>query len=196
MLVEEKETDRLSYTHIQQGSSRVCIMLSGASYSFDRPLLYYSTMVMLRHGIDVVHVHYPYSKEQLQQPKVDLADLMYHDLHSLVHVMPTYEEQLFLGKSIGTVPLLLKPLPAKALILLTPLLKEESIRQAYLTHPSHMLTIMGDEDPHFSDQAWRGVPSPKKIIPGANHSLDVGMDAESSITAIQKAMEELARFIS
>lgn len=50
----------MTYTHIQANqtpSRSVCFFFPGASYSFDRPYLYYSTMLFLSKQFDLVHVH-------------------------------------------------------------------------------------------------------------------------------------------
>ncbi|MBI0579999.1 hypothetical protein IEC97_21810 [Neobacillus cucumis] len=54
--INEKQ---VHYTYIENGSPVICFMFSGAGYTYDKPLLYYSTMTMLENKYDVVHIHYP-----------------------------------------------------------------------------------------------------------------------------------------
>ncbi|CDQ20880.1 hypothetical protein BN982_03235 [Halobacillus karajensis] len=66
MKVEGKENligdKKHKYTHIQNNSNKVCFMFSGAGYTYDKPLFYYSTMKFIEDKVDIVHVHYNYSK--------------------------------------------------------------------------------------------------------------------------------------
>lgn len=71
---------QLEYTHIQTGSPFVCFMLAGSSYTYDKPLFYYSTMLMLELNIDVVHIHYSYEKDILRKGMEYVTELMNADL--------------------------------------------------------------------------------------------------------------------
>ncbi|MRH41824.1 hypothetical protein GH741_03950 [Aquibacillus halophilus] len=72
LFVDEKE---LSYTHIKNGQSQVCFMLSGASYTYDKPLFYYTTMMMLEENYDVIHIHYSYQSQLLSLPVETLTEI-------------------------------------------------------------------------------------------------------------------------
>ncbi|MCZ0874101.1 hypothetical protein [Peribacillus sp. AS_2] len=61
----EKE---ITYTHIETGSPAICFMFSGAGYTYEKPLFYYSTMIMLQNQYDVVHIHYAYDQDIFKHP--------------------------------------------------------------------------------------------------------------------------------
>ena len=41
-------------------------MFSGPGYNYDKPLFYYTTMLMLENKIDVVHIHYSYDGQLME----------------------------------------------------------------------------------------------------------------------------------
>ncbi|TGB02246.1 alpha/beta hydrolase [Halobacillus salinus] len=196
MIVEEKRSQTFTYTHIQNGGSDVCIMLSGASYNYDHPLFYYATMTMLKNKIDVIHLHYSYPESILEQSKRKVAEVMYKDIIEVVDLEKSYRDYIFLGKSLGTVPLVLSSLPASTLILLTPLLKDDDIREAITNIETPALAVIGDSDHHFIQQTWDSIPFSKILVPGGNHSLDVGFDEEASLFAIRSTMQEIQNFLT
>ena len=122
---------QLAYTHIKQGSDRICFMFCGAGYTYDKPLLYYATKVMLGKGMDVVHVHYSYREAEFDLPFNEFADLMVKEVELVVEkVEGDYREVIFLGKSIGTIPIISHYLKSDRhsntkFILLTPLLRKD-----------------------------------------------------------------------
>lgn len=88
MKVEEKENlngdKKLKYTHIQNNSNKVCFMFSGSGYTFDKPLFYYSTMKLIEDKVDIIHVHYNYSKNVLNLPITKLAKVITSDVYPIV----------------------------------------------------------------------------------------------------------------
>lgn len=59
-------------------------MFSGAEYTYDKPLLYYSTMIMLENQFDVVHIHYSYDQDFLKQPLAEITNRIYADSNSVI----------------------------------------------------------------------------------------------------------------
>lgn len=197
----------IHYTHIEKGSSTVCFMFSGSGYNYDKPLFYYATMLMLEHKIDVVHIHYSYDGQLMNKPMEEVTKVMMEDINPIMHEVlkdEQYNETLFLGKSLGTIPIandLMKReefLQSK-MILMTPLLTFDTIFDSIL-HSSHKgLLVIGDKDHQYNagqiDQLHK-TNLQIEVVKNANHSVNVGeFETENSIEAIAKIIEKLKEVV-
>jgi len=193
----------ISYTHIEMGSKTICFMFSGSGYNYDKPLFYYATMTMLQNKIDIVHIHYSYGEHFLKKSLEEITKTMTDDVNPVIlEVLKKgqYNETIFLGKSLGTIPIandLMKReefLKSK-MILLTPLLKFDSIFDLILNSQHKGLLVIGGKDHHFdSTQIDQLNKSNLEIyvVQNANHSLDVGaFETTNSILSLTKVMEKL-----
>lgn len=197
----------IHYTHIEKGSSTVCFMFSGSGYNYDKPLFYYSTMLMLEHKIDVVHIHYSYDEQVMNKPIEELTKVIMDDINPVINEVlkdEQYNETLFLGKSLGTIPIandLMKreEFTQSKMIVLTPLLNFDSIFDSVLHSCHDGLLVIGDKDHQYNaSQMERLEPSNLKIeiVKNANHSLNVGeYETESSIEAIANIIEKLKEVV-
>ena len=195
------------YTHIEKGSSTVCFMFSGSGYNYDKPLFYYATMLMLEHQIDVVHIHYSYDEQVMNKPIEELTKVMMNDINPIMNEVlkgEQYNETMFLGKSLGTIPIandLMRrdDFLQSEMIVLTPLLTFESIFDSIL-HSSHEgLLVIGDKDHHYNanqiDQLYK-TNLTIDVVKNANHSVNVGeYETENSIEAIANIIEKLKEVI-
>ncbi|MEA1010789.1 MULTISPECIES: alpha/beta family hydrolase [Bacillus cereus group] len=197
----------IHYTHIEKGSSTVCFMFSGSGYNYDKPLFYYATMLMLEHKIDVVHIHYSYDGQLMNKPMEEVTKVMMEDINPIVKEVlkdEQYNQTLFLGKSLGTIPIandLMKreEFTQSKMILLTPLLTFDTIFESILHSNHEGLLVIGDKDHQYNaDQINQLHNTNLKIdvIKNANHSVNVGeYETESSITAIAKIIEKLKEVV-
>ena len=83
-------------------------MFSGSGYNYDKPLFYYATMLMLEHKIDVVHIHYSYDEQVMNKPMEEVTKVMMDDINPVINEVlkdEQYNETMFLGKSLGTIPI-------------------------------------------------------------------------------------------
>ena len=203
-----KTNKQLTYTHIKQGSDRICFMFSGTGYTYDKPLLYYATMVMLEQGVDVVHVHYSYSEVERSLPFNDFASLMVSEVELVVKKVVgegDYREVVFLGKSLGTIPIISNYLKDERhsitkFILLTPLLKKDVLFDCLIESDNHILIVIGTDDPYYVQSKVTALNEKPYImikeIRQANHSLDiVPNNTSSSIQVIGDIMEAIREFI-
>ncbi|PEL80194.1 alpha/beta hydrolase [Bacillus wiedmannii] len=197
----------IRYTHIEKGSSTVCFMFSGSGYNYDKPLFYYATMLMLENKIDVVHIHYSYDEQVMNKPMEEVTKIMMDDINPIMNEVlkgEQYNETLFLGKSLGTIPIandLMKreEFTQSKMIVLTPLLTFESIFDSIL-HSSHEgLLVIGDNDHHYNANQINQLEQSNlmiEIVKNANHSLNVGeFETENSIEAIAKVIEKLKEVV-
>ncbi|EPC8417914.1 alpha/beta hydrolase [Bacillus wiedmannii] len=197
----------IHYTHIEKGYSTVCFMFSGSGYNYDKPLFYYATMLMLEHKIDVVHIHYSYDEQVMNKPMEEITKVMMDDINPVINEVlkdEQYNETMFLGKSLGTIPIandLMKReefLQSK-MILMTPLLTFDTIFDSIL-HSNHKgLLVIGDKDHQYNadqmDQLYK-TNLQIEVVKNANHSVNVGeFETENSIEAIAKIIEKFREII-
>ncbi|MGN7193641.1 alpha/beta family hydrolase [Bacillus mycoides] len=197
----------IRYTHIEKGSNTVCFMFSGSGYNYDKPLFYYATMLMLENKIDVVHIHYSYDGQLMEKPMEEITKVMMDDINPIINEVlrnGQYNDPMFLGKSLGTIPIandLMKReeyLQSK-MILLTPLLTFDSIFDSILHSHHDGLLVIGDKDHQYNASQMEQLDQSNlkiKIVKNANHSLNVGeFETENSMTAIAKIIEKLEETI-
>ncbi|HDR7798356.1 TPA: alpha/beta hydrolase [Bacillus tropicus] len=197
----------IHYTHIEKGSSTVCFMFSGSGYNYDKPLFYYATMLMLEHKIDVVHIHYSYDGQLMNKPMEEVTKVMMDDINPVINEVlkdEQYNETMFLGKSLGTIPIandLMKReefLQSK-MILMTPLLTFDTIFDSILHSNHEGVLVIGDKDHQYNagqiDQLHK-TNLQIEVVKNANHSVNVGeFETENSIEAIAKIIEKLKEVV-
>ncbi|WP_242245878.1 alpha/beta hydrolase [Bacillus cereus group sp. BfR-BA-01523] len=197
----------IHYTHIEKGSSTVCFMFSGSGYNYDKPLLYYATMLMLENKIDVVHIHYSYDGQLMEKPMEEVTKVMMDDINPIMNEVlknGQYNNAMFLGKSLGTIPIandLMKreEFAQSKMILLTPLLTFDSIFDSILHSRHEGILVIGDKDHQYNagqieqlDQSNLKI----EVVKNANHSVNIGeFETENSIEAIAKVIEQLKEVV-
>ncbi|MED1116831.1 alpha/beta family hydrolase [Bacillus paramycoides] len=193
----------IRYTHIEKGFNTVCFMFSGSGYNYDKPLFYYTTMVMLQNKIDVVHIHYSYDEQLMKKTMEEITKIMMDDINPVMNEVlknGQYNKSMFLGKSLGTIPIandLMKRegfLQSK-MILLTPLLTYNSIFESILNSNHERLLVIGDKDHQYNARQIDQLEQSNlkiEIVKNANHSLNVGeFETENSISALSRVIEKL-----
>ncbi|PEQ63154.1 alpha/beta hydrolase [Bacillus cereus] len=195
------------YTYIEKGSSTVCFMFSGSGYNYDKPLFYYATMLMLEHKIDVVHIHYSYDRQLMNKPMEEVTKVMMDDINPVINEVlkdEQYNETMFLGKSLGTIPIandLMKreEFAQSKMILLTPLLTFDTIFDSILHSRHEGFLVIGDKDHQYNadqiDQLYK-TNLQIEVVKNANHSVNVGgYETENSIEAIAKIIGKLKEVV-
>jgi hypothetical protein len=196
------------YTFIDNGNPAVCFMFCGAAYTYDKPLLYYSTMLMLEKKYDVVHIHYSFKHDILELPLTEVTAAICDEVNPVItEVMKEkqYQKTVFLGKSLGTIPMINGFMKNdmylySKMVLLTPLLKVETIYENLLECKHSSFIVIGEKDDHYIPSRMKALEKKANIqietIPNANHSLDiVPINTIKSITALEKAVKSLDSFL-
>ncbi|MGN4422364.1 alpha/beta family hydrolase [Bacillus cereus group sp. MYBK30-1] len=193
----------IRYTHIEKGSKTICFMFSGSGYNYDKPLFYYATMLMLQNKIDVVHIHYSYDEQLMKKTMEEITKIMMDDINPVINEVlksGQYNNSLFLGKSLGTIPMandLMKreEYSQSKMILLTPLLTFDSIFGSILHSHHEGLLVIGDKDHQYNARQIDQLEQSNlkiEIVKNANHSLNVGeFETENSIVALSRVIEKL-----
>ncbi|MGE6590182.1 alpha/beta hydrolase [Bacillus mycoides] len=197
----------IRYTHIEKGSSAICFMFSGSGYNYDKPLFYYATMLMLEHKIDVVHIHYSYDGQLMEKPMEVVTKVMMGDINPIINEVlrsGQYKDSIFLGKSLGTIPLandLMKreEFSQSKMILVTPLLTFDSIFDSILHSHHEGLLVIGDKDHQYNAGQIEQLEQSNlkiEVVKNANHSVNIGgFETENSIEAIAKVIEQLKEVV-
>ncbi|MDI3091738.1 alpha/beta hydrolase [Priestia megaterium] len=195
------QTHRITYTHIKTGGPRICFMFSGLGYTYEKPLLYYVTMLMLKREIDVVHIHYTYPKELMTQSTDEIADVMMQDIDLVLQDVLShnnYKNIIFAGKSMGTIPLIQRIMKDEAykdavMLLLTPLLIRSELFESLLESTHKGLIVIGTRD-HYYNESVYGLKTKKmhiEVIENADHSLDVFYSPSDSLKTLQTVMSRI-----
>ena len=197
----------IRYTHIEKGSSTVCFMFSGSGYNYDKPLFYYATMLMLEHKIDVVHIHYSYDGQLMNKPMEEVTKVMMDDINPVINEVLKDEqcnETMFLGKSLGTIPIAndlmrREEFAQSKMILFTPLLTFDTIFDSILHSRQVGSLVIEDKDHQYNadqiDQLHK-TNLTIDVVKNANHSVNVGeYETKNSIEAIANIIEKLKEVV-
>ncbi|GER70224.1 hypothetical protein BpJC7_15270 [Weizmannia acidilactici] len=169
-------------------------MFSGDGYTYEKPLLYYATMVMLENRIDVVQIHYAYEADLLKKPLEDVTETLMADIDTVIEEVlqnGEYQDSVFLGKSLGTISIANALMKRQGFsgskILLTPLLNIVPVFESLLKSGHAGLLVIGDQDLHFDIDKIEQLRQTRfqiEVIPNGNHSLEIGeFDTPASISA-------------
>ncbi|MBZ6487956.1 alpha/beta family hydrolase [Priestia aryabhattai] len=199
------QTHRITYTHIKTGGPRICFMFSGLGYTYEKPLLYYVTMLMLKHGINVVHIHYTYPKELMTKSTDEIADVMMKDIDLVLQDVLShddYQNIIFAGKSIGTIPLIQRMMKDEAykeavMLLLTPLLTRTELVESLLESTHKGLIVIGTRDHYYNESVYR-LKTKKvhiEVIENADHSLDVLYSPAESLRALETVLDGIEQLL-
>ncbi|RJO96881.1 cyclase [Exiguobacterium sp. RIT452] len=188
----------IGYNHYYSDSNEVCFMLSGAGYAYDHPYFYFSRMMLLKRGVNVIEVQYV-SDDLFSLPDEQGDVEMSRRIEAVIDEVlraRTYQTIHFIAKSLGTVPLVSfirrGLFPDATIVLLTPLLKDPAIVEAIANSRHHGLLVIGDHDHQFSPEALERCGSSNLVleqIKGANHSLDIDFEVNPSLQVLGQIMQ-------
>ncbi|PVE74546.1 alpha/beta family hydrolase [Priestia megaterium] len=199
------QTNKITYTHIKTGSPRICFMFSGLGYTYEKPLLYYVTMLMLKHGIDVVQIHYTYSKELMTKSTDEIADVIMKDIDLVLQDVLShndYKNIMFAGKSLGTIPLIQRVMKDEVykdavMLLLTPLLTRSELFESLLESTHKGLIAIGTRDHYYTEEVYQLKTNKMNIevIENADHSLDVLYTPAESLKALETVLNGIEKIL-
>lgn len=194
----------IPYTFYKQDEKSIslAILLPGTGYTTEAPLLRYTTQVLMKKGIDVLHVNYKYSHEELSAlSEFDFTNDVLSVIEAIL-IENRYEHFKIIAKSIGTIAmtyLLEKPkFQTASAYWLTPLLQRDEVYQALLNTSQKGLCIIGDSDPCYINERFEELKGNKKLflnlIEGANHSLELENNIYESIDLLNKVIKIIDEF--
>lgn len=184
------------------------VLLPGFGYTAQAPALYFSRILLLQHGADVLQVNYNYQHD----PRFNLRDeaLFYPWIEADARAAlqaglarRTYERVTLIGKSLGTLALgclvEAEELRVDDCIWMTPILSNERLRSQISLCKQRGLVIIGDEDHYYDEKTLeeleRVTGNPTLVIPGADHALELPGKAVESVQAVEYIVEALDTFL-
>lgn len=193
-------------------SGKTALILPGYAYPVDGPLMFYTKLLLVEYGFDVITIDYHYNEresflklkdnakdEYFKKDQLFLAD-------QLMDIIKT-KQLLFCGKSIGTTaitimydhPLIQKRLSSTSFIWYTPAQAWEKLIHILNKGNSPSFLVVGDSDPYYDKEHHRGLidlPEYREmIIPGAGHLLEKEKDMSGSIININTVIKRLEKLL-
>jgi hypothetical protein len=205
--IRPNDTTLVPNTFIKQESSRhLAIIYPGLGYNTDMPLLYYTTSILSKRGADVLQLRYNYQSEAFQslaekaQYQKVIADSS--AAYTTAIKQQSYSQITLVGKSLGTLALghLLTQsgLAKTKFIWLTPLFRNESLRNQITSVKHQALFVIGTKDTHYSADVLKEVEDKtggeSLVIENANHSLEAEGVLES-VSIMQQYVSKVSTFI-
>ncbi|MFJ6210375.1 hypothetical protein [Lysinibacillus sp. NPDC092081] len=199
---KKEQYNDVTYNYFDIESDKVCFMFSGTGYTYEKPLLYYSTELMLELGYDVVQVCYAFNSQQFEQGPEAISAMVYTAVNPIVgYILNTksYTEAVYIGKSLGTLPITdfymqqASPVPSRYM-LLTPLLSLDHVMKNLLGKQAFL--AIGTADPHYSKESLEQLSSHElAIVENADHSLEIANRTVESIIICQSLLTKLKAYL-
>ncbi|MEQ6357219.1 hypothetical protein ABNX05_21545 [Lysinibacillus sp. M3] len=200
--LRKEQYNDIPYNYFDNESDKVCFMFSGTGYTYEKPLLYYSTELMLELGYDVVQVCYTFDSQQFEQEPEAISAMVYNAANPIVEFIlstKSYTEAVYIGKSLGTLPITdfymqrVSSVPSRY-VLLTPLLSLDHVMKNLLGKQAFL--AIGTADPHFSKERLELLSSFElTIVENADHSLEIKNHTVESVILCQSLLTELTTYL-
>lgn len=191
-------------------TDHLAIILPGIGYTCQAPLLFYSSRLLLQWDADVLLVEYAYNRRpdfsslpEDQQERWYFADVA-ASCQAALQQRP-YRRVTLVGKSLGTLGMgyLVSTEPALRDawgIWLTPLLRNDELREQIKGWGGMSLFVIGTRDPHYDrrllDEVQSATGGDVLVVDGGDHILEVSGDVWKSLVALDRvigAVEMLVR---
>ncbi|MGE7696268.1 hypothetical protein ACQKNC_19525 [Lysinibacillus sp. NPDC094177] len=198
----KEQYNNVTYNYFDKESDKVCFMFSGTGYTYEKPLLYYSTELMLELGYDVVQVCYAFDSKQFEQEPEAISAMVYNAANPIVdYILSTksYTETIYIGKSLGILPITdfymqqAASVPSRY-VLFTPLLSLDHVMKNLLGKQAFL--AIGTADPHYSKERLEQLSSHQlAIVENADHSLEITNHTVESIIICQSLLTALKAYL-
>ncbi|WP_090852909.1 alpha/beta hydrolase [Litchfieldia salsa] len=187
----------------KEESNHLVIVLPGAGYTTQAPLLHFTTALFYNKGFDVLHINYTFSREELSD--LNESDFARDIKHTIDHAITDkkYSHYYIVAKSIGTkaVGYLLdhEMLEDAKIVWLTPLLQNDKVYNAMVNTVNQGLSIFGGEDRHcFIVERFEKLKNNHnlilKVVEGGNHRLELDHDPLKSIEILKSVISSINDF--
>jgi predicted alpha/beta-hydrolase family hydrolase len=183
----------------------LALVLAGAGYGPDGPVLTLPSQALAQAGAEVVVVPYPtWRPGGNEQWRVEFLDLVHASIAGLV-AQRTPRRLTFVGKSLGTeVVACLPPAVVAAtaevdVLWLTPVFGRDVVREGAVAKEWPCLVVSGAADPSYDEAATDAVVRASRagstlLIPGADHALVVGGDVGATVEGWRRLADAVLVF--
>lgn len=190
----------------KEDSRNIAILLPGAGYTVQAPLLHYSTGVFLHKSFDVLHVNYSYNDKAYDDFSIEeISKAIKYDVKTVIDKVlddKSYENMYLVGKSLGTIAIT-SELKREAfkdakVVWLTPLLQRDDVFETMMKSTNKGLCFIGDSDQHYIaeryEQLLNNTNIVSKLFPNVNHSLQYESNPVNSIDVLKSVIKEIDEF--
>ncbi|MGA9467789.1 MAG: alpha/beta family hydrolase [Exiguobacterium marinum] len=185
-------------------SDTLVMLLPGYGYTNDSPMFRYTTALCLENGLNVLEINYNYRDERYDS--VDVSVAIIDDVRLVIdQVLQSHSvnEYIIIGKSLGTMAmaseLTRNVFHDAKLVWLTPLLKQDDIYEAILSHKGKQLVLMGTTDQHYVDERMKHLEqlalTELEIVEQMNHSLEYTGETYRSLRLLETLLKRVERFM-
>ncbi|WP_250886851.1 alpha/beta hydrolase [Bacillus sp. SM2101] len=183
-------------------AKNLVIVLPGAGYTTQAPLLHFTTGLFYTKGFDVLHINYTFSSQEMSDlSEIDFAKGVQVAIDNAIK-NKTYSNCYVVAKSIGTIALsyLLenKMLKDVKVIWLTPLLQRDDVFNKMVNSDNKGFCIIGDKDSCFIVERFEKLKNNPnlilKVVEGGNHSLELDGEPIKSIEVLKHIISDIDEF--
>lgn len=183
------------------------ILIPGANYTVNSPIFHFLGELIFNQSLHILEVNFPYKDEFYDElSQEDLYKAVVTDAKLVIDKVlesHSYENYLFIGKSIGTIAMsseLNRDIFKQAKgIWLTPLINRTEVLNAISETPNNGLCILGDKDKIYSEEVWQIVKKNEhittRLIPNANHRLEHLEDFYKSFDILKNIISDIEDFL-
>jgi hypothetical protein len=190
-LIEQKEE-----------TNNLVIVLPGAGYTTQAPLLHFTTGLFYNKGFDVLNINYTFSNQEMSAlNERDFGRDVQHAIDNAIKDKK-YSNYCVVAKSIGTKALsyLLDSvmLQHAKIVWLTPLLQNDDVFNAMVNSENKGLCIIGDKDSCFIVERFEKLKNNQnlifKVVVGGNHRLELNGEPIKSIEVLKDIISDIDEF--
>lgn len=175
-------------------NGRVAVILPGANYTPNHPLLYYSRQVLLAHGWSVEEVWWSSDDlEEFQRLGWAATGVIQTAKAALDKVAD--RNPLVIGKSLGTLALPLVSKRGWPAIWLTPLLTRPELVDALESTTGKTLLVGGTADDYWDGTLARSSGHQVLEMQGAHHGLEIAGDPSASVRLLGELVAAMEIFV-
>ncbi|MBM7660239.1 hypothetical protein JOC85_001006 [Bacillus mesophilus] len=186
----------------QEKTKNLVIILPGAGYTTQAPLLHFTTGVLYKKGFDVLHINYSFTRQEMS----DLNDREFaRDVQLTIDNAikdKRYTSFFVVAKSIGTRALskLLhhEMFEDAKLVWLTPILQNDNVFHGMVNSDHKGLCIIGDKDFCYIKECFEQLKHKQnlllKVVQGGDHSLELQGEPIQSIDVLKNVISAIDEF--
>lgn len=190
-------------------SEKLAVLYPGLRYTCDKPLLYFTTELLLSNGYDVLQLWSNYGSEQFDQlSQAEKTIQIIADGQALLNSgrrAGSYAQLLLCGKSLGTLTMAFilnedQDLANLATVWFTPLIHLPPVSDAIMKIESPSFIAGSLADSTFSsgplDQLESKPSTSMFIADGADHSLEIPGEPLKSLRILDQVIAKLSEFVN
>lgn len=193
----------------EQDTKHLALVFPGLGYTNQMPILYYAGRTLELQGADVLRVDYAYNLRSEYETLTFAGKMQWllTDVTAAFQIalsQRSYAKITLVGKSLGTLAMghILTHSDfshSVQCVWLTPLLRNERLRDQIKKVPHKAFFVIGTADPFYDPGILKELETATSgksvVIPGADHGLEIHADMGRSLQALREWVKELEIFL-